>query len=118
MCKARLDLRGAAENRVLEGLIVFLTERAEGARITVSSGDVGSKVASTGAHLVNAATYILRKASESVRSEAGTIKICWSYWRCNRSLGVVVLQRDIRIDYNQTSGINEIKYRRRQQVIE
>ena len=34
------------------------------------------------------------------------------------SRGVAVLQRDIGIDSNQTSGINEIKYRRRQQVIE
>jgi len=33
------------------------------------------------------------------------------------SRGVAVLQRDIGIDSNQTSGINEIKYRRRQQVI-
>ena len=37
---------------------------------------------------------------------------------CNRSLGVAVLQRDIGIDSNQTGGINEIKYRRHQQVIE
>jgi len=34
------------------------------------------------------------------------------------SRGVAVLQRDIGIDFNQTGGINEIKYRRRQQVIE
>jgi len=34
------------------------------------------------------------------------------------SRGVAVLQRDIGIDSNQPGGINEIKYRRRQQVIE
>jgi len=34
------------------------------------------------------------------------------------SSGVAVLERDIAIDSNQTGGINEIKYRRRQQVIE
>jgi len=34
------------------------------------------------------------------------------------SRGVAVLQRDIGIDSNQTGGIDEIKYRRRQQVIE
>jgi len=34
------------------------------------------------------------------------------------SRGVAVLRRDIGIDSNQTGGINEIKYRRRQQVIE
>jgi len=34
------------------------------------------------------------------------------------SRGVAVLQRDIGIDTNQTGGINEIKYQRRQQVIE
>jgi len=34
------------------------------------------------------------------------------------SRGVAVLQRDIGIDSNQTGGIHEIKYQRRQQVIE
>ena len=34
------------------------------------------------------------------------------------SRGVAVLRRDIGIDSNQTGGINEFKYRRRQQVIE
>jgi len=34
------------------------------------------------------------------------------------SRGVAVLQRDIGIDSNQTGCINEVKYRRRQQVVE
>jgi len=34
------------------------------------------------------------------------------------SPGVVVLQRDMGIDSNETGGINKIKYQRRQQVIE
>jgi len=34
------------------------------------------------------------------------------------SRGVTVLQRDIGIDSNQAGGVNEFKYRRRQQVIE
>ena len=33
MGETRLSLSGAEENRVLEGLIVFLTERAEGAKV-------------------------------------------------------------------------------------
>jgi len=31
---------------VIEGLIVFLTERAKGAGVSILPGDVGSKVAS------------------------------------------------------------------------
>jgi len=75
MGEARLGLSGAVENRVLEGLIVFLTERAEGARISVPPGDIGSEVAGTYAHLVNAARYKPRKASEGGSSEAGTEEI-------------------------------------------
>jgi len=59
----------------MAGLIVFLTERAKGAGVTILPGDVGSKVASTCAHLVNAATYKTRKASKGVRSETGTVHI-------------------------------------------
>jgi len=75
MGEARLDLSGTEEYRVLEGLVVFLEERAKGARISVPPEDMGSKVAGTCAHLVNAASYKPRKASEGVRSEAGTIKV-------------------------------------------
>jgi len=57
MGEVRLSLSGAAEDRVLEGLIVFLTERAEGAGVPVPPGDMRSKVAGTCTHLVNAATY-------------------------------------------------------------
>jgi len=75
MGEARLGLSGEEEDRVLEGLIIFLTERAEGARISVPPGDMGSKVAGTCAHLVNVATYKTRKASKGMRSEASTVKI-------------------------------------------
>jgi len=75
MGEARLDLSGSEENRVLERLIVFLTERAESARISIPPGDMGSKVAGTCAHLVNAATYKPRKTSEGMRSEVGTVCI-------------------------------------------
>jgi len=81
MGEARLDLSRTEEDRVLEGLIIFLAERAEGARITVPPGDMGSKVAGTCAHLVNVATYKLEKASEGVRSEAGTVQVCQRYGR-------------------------------------
>ena len=60
---------------MLEGLIVFLTERAEGARVSVPSGDMSSKVAVTCAHLMNAAAYKPWEASKGVRSEAGTVRI-------------------------------------------
>ena len=36
---------------MLEGLILFLKERQEGARISVPPGDMGSKVAGTCTHL-------------------------------------------------------------------
>jgi len=75
MGEARLGLSGTEENRMLEGLIVFLMERAEGARVSVPPGDMSSKVAGTCADLMNAATYKLWKASESVRSETGTVWI-------------------------------------------
>jgi len=70
-----VGLSGAVENRVLEGLIVFLTERAECAGVPVPPGDMRGKVAGTRTHLVNAATYKPRKASKGVASEAGTIRI-------------------------------------------
>jgi len=75
MSEKRQDLWGTEEDRVLEGLIVFLTQRAEGTRVSVRPGDMGSKVAGTCPHLVNAATYKPRKASEGIRSEAGTVEI-------------------------------------------
>ena len=75
MGEARLSLSGAEENRVLEGLIIFLTERAEGAGVPVPPGDMRGKVAGTSTHLVNAATYKSRKASKGVGSEAGTIRV-------------------------------------------
>jgi len=81
MGEARLDLRGTEEDRVIEGLIVFLTERAKGAVVSTLPGDVGSKVASTCVHLVNASIYKTRKASEGVRSETGMIQICRGYCR-------------------------------------
>jgi len=59
MGEARQGLSGTEENRMLEGHIVLLTERAEGARVYVPPGDMCSKVASTCAHLINAATYKL-----------------------------------------------------------
>jgi len=40
MGEARLSLSGAEENRVMEGLIVFLTERAKGAGFPVPPGDM------------------------------------------------------------------------------
>ena len=81
MGEAGLGLSGAEENRVLEGLIVFLTEWAEGARISVPPGDMGSQVAGTCAHQVNAATYKSGKGSKGVRCEAGTVRIQRGYWR-------------------------------------
>jgi len=59
----------------LEGLIVFLTEGAEGAGVPIHPGDMCGKVAGTGTHLVNVATYKSRKASKGVGSEAGTVRI-------------------------------------------
>jgi len=59
MGEARLGLSGTEENRMLEGLIVFLTERAEGAGVSVLPGDMSSKVAGICAHLMNAAAYKL-----------------------------------------------------------
>jgi len=75
MGKARLSLSGAEENHVFEGVIVFLTERADGAGVPAPPGDMCAKVAGTCTHQVNAATYKSRKASEGVGSEAGTIRI-------------------------------------------
>ena len=78
-----MHLSGAGGNRVLGGLIVFLTEWAEGARISVPPGDICSKGAGTCAHLVNTATYKPEKASKGMRSEAGTVRIRTGYWRTN-----------------------------------
>jgi len=75
MGEARLGLSGAEEDHMLEGLIVFLTERAESAGISISPGDMGSKVAGTCSHLMDAATYKQWKASKGVSSEAGTVRI-------------------------------------------
>jgi hypothetical protein len=83
MGEARVSLSGAVENRVLEGLIVFLTERAEGAGVPVPPGNMRGKVAGTRTHLVYAATYKSRKASKGMGSKAGTIRVVgghrWTY---------------------------------------
>ena len=70
-----MSLSGAMENRVLEGLILFLTQRAEGAGVPVPPGYMCGKVAGTRTHLVYAATHISRKASKGMGSEAGTIRV-------------------------------------------
>jgi len=75
MGEARLGLSRAEGNCVLEGLVVFLTERAEGAGIPVPPGDMCGKVASTCTHVVNVATYKLWKASKGMGSEGGTVRI-------------------------------------------
>jgi len=80
MGEVRVSLSGAVENQVLEGLIVFLTERAEGAGVPIPPGYVCGKVAGTCMHLVYAATYKLRKASKGMGSEAGTIRIGRGHW--------------------------------------
>jgi len=83
MGESRVSLSGAVENRVLEGLIVFLTERAEGAGVPVPPGYMCGKVAGTRTHLVYAATDKLRKACKGMGSEAGIIRIGrghrWTY---------------------------------------
>jgi len=53
MGDARLSLGGAEETRVLDRLIVFLTERAEGAGVPVPPGDMCGKVPGTCMHLVD-----------------------------------------------------------------
>jgi len=50
MGKGRLDLSGAVHDHVMEGLILFLTERAKGAGVSTLPGGVGSQVASSCAH--------------------------------------------------------------------
>jgi len=70
-----MSLSGAVENSLLEGLIVFLTERAECAGVPVPPGDMRGKLAGTRTHLVNTATYELRKAGKGMGSEAGTMRI-------------------------------------------
>jgi len=83
MGEARVSLSAAMENRVLEGLIVFLTERTDGAGVPVPPGYMCGKVAGTSTHLIYAATYKSRKASKGMGSEAGTIRVVrghrWAY---------------------------------------
>jgi len=79
--EARPDLSRTEEDRVLQGLIVFLAERAEGARVSIPPGVTGSKVAGMCAHLVNAAAYKPRQAGEGVRSETGTVQVRRRNWR-------------------------------------
>jgi len=81
MGEARVGLCGAVENRVLEGLIAFLKERAEYAGVPAPLGIMRGKVAGTRTHLVNAATYKSRKASKGLGSEASTIRIQERHWR-------------------------------------
>jgi len=73
MDEARLDLSRAVEDRLIEGLIVFLTKRAKGAGVSTLPAGVGSQVASSGAHLVDAATYELRKPCKGMRSQRRTV---------------------------------------------
>jgi len=75
MGEKKLSLSGAEENRVLEGLIVVVTEWAEGAGVPVPPGNICGKVAGPCTHLVNAATYKSRKASKGMGCQAGTIMI-------------------------------------------
>jgi len=75
MGEARLGLSMAEDDCMLEGLVVYLAEWAEGARISIAPGDMSSKVAGTCAHQVNAATYTLWKASEGMSSKAGTVEV-------------------------------------------
>jgi len=58
------------------------------------------------------------KARQQERCNNPMIGSYNNYHLCNRFLWGSGVQRDIGIDSNQTGGINEIKYRRRQQVIE
>jgi len=81
MGEAGVGLSGAVQNRVLEGLVAFLTERAECARVPAPPGYMCGKVAGTRPHLVNAATYESRKASKGMGSETGTIRIREGIWR-------------------------------------
>ena len=70
MGKTGEALSRAVEYGMLEGLFVFLTQRAQRRLKTVSPGEMGSKVASTRAHLVNASANETGKSCESVGSEA------------------------------------------------
>jgi len=80
MGEVRLSLSGVVENRVLEGLIVFLAEWAESAGVPLPPGYMCGKVACTWRHLVYAATYKSRKASKGMGSEAGTIRVGRGHW--------------------------------------
>ena len=75
-----MSLSRAVENSMLEGLIVFLTERVEGAGVPVRPGYMCGKVAGTCTDLMYAATYQSRKASKGMGSEAGTIRIGRGHW--------------------------------------
>jgi len=75
MGEARLDLSGAGDNRMMKGLIVFLRERAKGARVSVPPGGMGSKMAGTSGHLVNTTRNKVGEASKSVSSETGTLRV-------------------------------------------
>jgi len=73
---------------MLEGHIVFLTKRAEGARVSVPRGEKSSKVPGTCAHLMNAAAYKPWKASKGVWSEARTVRVREGHWRtCAQPVG-------------------------------
>jgi len=76
-----VGLGRGVENRVLAGLIAFLTERAECAGVPAPPGYMCGKVAGTRTHLVNAATDNSRKASKGMGSKAGTIRILEGHWR-------------------------------------
>jgi len=60
---------------MMEGLVVFLTERAKGAGVSALPGDVSSLLASTCADLANATTYKLRKPCKGMRNERDTILV-------------------------------------------
>jgi len=75
MGEARLDLSRAEKNGMTEGLIIFFTAWAEGAAVSVFPGDVGSKMASTCAHLVDTVRYKAWEACKDVWSETGIVQI-------------------------------------------
>jgi len=60
---------------MLEGLVVFLTDRAEGGRVSVPPGDMSSKMAGSCTHLMNAAAYGTWKAGKGVRNEGEAVRI-------------------------------------------
>jgi len=71
------DYSWEVDNRVMEGLIVFLTERAKGAGVSTLPAGVGSQMASPRPDLLDAATSKPRKPSEGQQSERHFIVMAW-----------------------------------------